>query len=89
MTDAKARLDSKPISFADLPPLGDPGAIKADVATGVLGIDQVELANGVTPELLQSKTGVKLIGRIDNEPYFDANVIAYYADKFRENLLKL
>ncbi|GGZ99336.1 M16 family metallopeptidase [Novosphingobium arvoryzae] len=47
VADGKARLDSKPISFADLPPLGDPGAIKADVATGVLGIDQVELANGV------------------------------------------
>ena len=48
MADGKSRLDSKPISFADLPPLGDPGAIKADVATGVLGIDQVELANGGT-----------------------------------------
>ena len=29
------------------------------------------------------------IGRIENEPYFDENVIAYYADKFRENLLNI
>lgn len=45
--------------------------------------------NKATEEIILNKTGVKLIGRIDNEPYFDANVISYYADKFRENLLKL
>lgn len=45
--------------------------------------------NKATEEIILNKTGVKLIGRIDNEPYFDANVTAYYADKFRENLLKL
>jgi len=45
--------------------------------------------NKATEEIILNKTGIKCIGRIDNEPYFDANVIAYYADKFRENLLTL
>jgi dethiobiotin synthetase len=45
--------------------------------------------NQATETIILNKTGVKCIGRIDNEPYFDANVIAYYAEKFRENLLTL
>lgn len=45
--------------------------------------------NKATEEIILNKTAVALIGRIDHEPYFDANVISYYADKFRENLLKL
>jgi dethiobiotin synthetase len=45
--------------------------------------------NKATEDIILNKTGVKCIGRIDNEPYFDANVISYYADKFRENLLNL
>lgn len=45
--------------------------------------------NKATEAIILNKTGLKCIGRIDNEPYFDANVIAYYADKFRENLLNL
>ena len=45
--------------------------------------------NKATEAIILKKTAVKFIGRIDNEPYFDANVIAYYADKFRENLLSL
>lgn len=46
--DGNARLDSKPIRFADLPKLGEPGQVVADVPTGVMGIERVELANGVT-----------------------------------------
>ncbi|RDI08598.1 dethiobiotin synthase [Flavobacterium sp. AG291] len=42
-----------------------------------------------TEDIILKKTGVKMIGRIENEPYFDQNVIADYADAFRENLLKL
>lgn len=42
-----------------------------------------------TEEIILKKTGLKMIGRIENEPYFDQNVIADYADAFRENLLKL
>ena len=45
--------------------------------------------NKATEEIILSKTKTKFIGRIDNEPYFDQNVIQYYADKFRENLLNL
>lgn len=45
--------------------------------------------NKATEEIILNKTAIKLIGRIDNEPYFDQNVIRYYADKFRENLLNL
>lgn len=42
-----------------------------------------------TEEIILKKTGLKMIGRIDNEPYFDQNVVRYYANKFRENLLTL
>ncbi len=42
-----------------------------------------------TEEVILSKTGLTMIGRIENEPYFDQNVIADYADAFREQLLNL
>jgi dethiobiotin synthetase len=45
--------------------------------------------NKATESIILNKTGVKLIGRIDQEPYFDKNVILEYADLFRENLLNL
>ena len=45
--------------------------------------------NQATEEIILSKTKAKFIGRIDNEPYFDQNVIQYYADKFRDNLINL
>jgi dethiobiotin synthetase len=45
--------------------------------------------NKSTEEIILSKTGIKLIGRINEEPYFDKNVILEYADIFRENLLNL
>jgi dethiobiotin synthetase len=45
--------------------------------------------NKPTEEIILNKTVVKMIGRIDNEPYFDQNVIKCYADEFRENLLSL
>lgn len=45
--------------------------------------------NQSTEEIILGKTNAKCIGRIENEPYFDQNVIQYYADKFRENLLAL
>jgi len=31
-------------------------------------------------------TGVTVIGRIEEEPYFDQNVIREYADLFRDTL---
>ena len=45
--------------------------------------------NEATEAIILSKTGVNCIGRIEQEPYFDKNVILEYADLFRENLLKL
>jgi dethiobiotin synthetase len=45
--------------------------------------------NKSTESLILNKTGIKSIGRIDEEPYFDQNVIREYADLFRENLLNL
>ena len=45
--DGTARLNTAPISFADMPPLGTPGASTAVAPTGLLGIEQVEFANGV------------------------------------------
>ncbi len=45
--------------------------------------------NPATESIILSKTGIKNLGRIGNEPYFDKNVIAEYADAFREALEKL
>lgn len=45
--------------------------------------------NKASEEIILSKTKAKFIGRIENEPYFDQNVIQYYADKFRDSLLTL
>lgn len=39
--------------------------------------------------IILKKTGLRMIGRIENEPYFDKNVIAEYADVFKETLLQL
>lgn len=46
-------------------------------------------AQPATEDIILTKTGLAFIGRIEDEPYFDANVIADYADAFREVLLKL
>jgi len=45
--------------------------------------------NKSTESIILNKTGLKCIGRIEQEPYFDKNVIKEYADRFRENLLGL
>jgi dethiobiotin synthetase len=45
--------------------------------------------NRPTEAIILKKTGLTMIGRIDQEPYFDKNVVTYYADKIRENLMKL
>lgn len=45
--------------------------------------------NKSTESLILNKTKIKFIGRIDEEPYFDQNVIREYADLFRDNLLNL
>ena len=45
--------------------------------------------NKSSESIILSKTGINCIGRIEQEPYFDQNVIKEYADLFRENLLNL
>lgn len=39
-----------------------------------------------TESIIEKMTGIKVIGRINDEPYFDQNVIKEYAAKFRQNL---
>ncbi len=45
--------------------------------------------NKSTESIILSKTNINFIGRINQEPYFDKNIVSEYADLFRENLLKL
>ena len=45
--DSASRLSTKPISFAELPVIGRPGAITQDAPLGVLDIGRVDFANGV------------------------------------------
>lgn len=45
--------------------------------------------NRSTESIILNTTQLKCIGRIQEEPYFDQNVISEYADLFRDNLLKL
>jgi dethiobiotin synthetase len=58
---------------------------KADIA----GIIFNGAENLPTENIILQKTGVPMIGRIDDEPYFDANVVAEYAEQFREKLQSL
>ncbi len=55
----------------------------------IAGIIFNGIENAATESIILNKTGVKMLGRIEPEPYFDENVIAYYADLFRENLESL
>ncbi|AZQ60067.1 dethiobiotin synthase [Maribacter sp. MJ134] len=43
-------------------------------------------ANPHTENIIFQKTGVSLIGRIEEEPFFDKSIIKKYADKFRHIL---
>ncbi|HEX8563788.1 MAG TPA: dethiobiotin synthase [Flavobacterium sp.] len=45
--------------------------------------------NESTERFILNKSGVRFIGRINDEPYFDQNVIAEYAAEFRNELLNL
>ncbi len=58
---------------------------KIDIAGIIFSGDE----NKSSESIILSKTGIKSIGRIEQEPYFDQNVIREYADLFRENLLEL
>jgi dethiobiotin synthetase len=43
--------------------------------------------NKATESIILNHSKLKVIGRIEEEPYFDQNVIADYATKFRDNLM--
>lgn len=45
--------------------------------------------NKATEDIIINTTGMHVLGRIENEPFFDTTVIRSYADIFRDNLLKL
>ncbi len=47
VADGKSRLAYKPVRFADLPPIGKIGEVTDLSPTGLLNIQQLELANGV------------------------------------------
>lgn len=42
-----------------------------------------------TEDIILAKTGLDMIGRIEEEPYFDKNVILDYADRFRDKLMEM
>jgi dethiobiotin synthetase len=45
--------------------------------------------NEASESFILQNSNVKFLGRIDNEPYFDKNVIADYADIFRDSLYEI
>ena len=57
------------------------------------GFDVSVIFNGdehlSTENIIKEMTGVKVLGRIENEPYFDKNVIKEYAQIFSEKLKAL
>lgn len=52
----------------------------------VAGIIYSGEENEASEAIIASKYAIPVVGRIDEEPYFDKEVIEYYADKFRDNL---
>jgi len=54
------------------------------------GFDMAIIFSGnehkTTEEIIKKMTGVPIIGRVDEEPYFDQNVIKEYAERFKKYL---
>ena len=52
------------------------------------GLDVAIIFSGdehpTTESIIKKMAGIPILGRIDNEPYFDQNVIKEYAEKFRD-----
>ena len=44
--------------------------------------------NDSTEAIIEKMTGVSILGRIDNEPYFDKNVIKEYAERLKNEFTK-
>jgi len=45
--------------------------------------------NPTTENIILSQSDLPMLGRIEEEPYIDENVVRYYADKWKENLKKI
>ena len=75
--DASARVAGAAIAFADLPPVGEPGAIVNQTPLGVLEVEQVDFANGVKA-LLWSNDAEP--GRVTVRVRFGAGWRAFDAD---------
>jgi len=43
--------------------------------------------NDTSESVILKMTGVSFLGRIDNEPYFDKNVVREYAERFKNKLV--
>ena len=43
----------------------------------------------VSEDIIKKMTNIPVIGRIEEEPYFDKNVVKEYADLFRKTLENL
>ena len=41
-----------------------------------------------TEQAIQDHSGIEVLGRIEQEPYFDKNVVLEYAEKWKEKLCK-
>jgi dethiobiotin synthetase len=46
-------------------------------------------SNKASEDIILKMTSLNVIGHIEDEPYFDANVIAEYAEGFREKLFQI
>ena len=73
-----ARLASKPISFDDLKPIGQPGTMVALGSLGLTGVTRVEFANGATAILSPTKAEP---GRVSVRLNFGAGYRAFDQDE--------
>jgi len=76
--DARGRANTKPISFADLPAIGAPGAAPAARPTGLLGIEELSFANGVTAQIWPTQEDP---GRVMVKVRFGAGMRAFRGDQ--------
>jgi dethiobiotin synthetase len=54
----------------------------------VFGIIFNGTENPTTEKIIESMTGLPILGRIDKEPYFDVAVISEYAQKFKDEAFR-
>ena len=74
--DGHARPDPRPISFAELPPIGTPAAVPQIMPSGLLGIQQASFPNGVNVQLWPTKDDP---GRVTVKVRFGAGYRAFGA----------